>query len=273
MTQKTKVLNYLNSNEKATIKQCSNDLDIVEPNIRRILGIGTKEGLFERLAPGVYQITIEGKNVLYLYEGNCLEILPQLINEGIKADNIFLDIPYDTPAVKGGNRGIKYPLMSLSQFKELLSCCNQLLKDNTSTITYMYSNATSGLKKMQQYTDCFINYGFIPLTKGKYYKTYPNGKPTTNMRGNLIKPEGVIIFSKSYQEYPQNLKWTCIRPKGYQTEKSSILIKDLIELTTKENDLIIDPCAGSGVVGKEAIKINRKAILIDKNIDYIKQTL
>jgi hypothetical protein len=269
MTQKTKVLNYLNNNEKVTIKQCSNDLNIVEPTIRRILGIGTKEGLFERLGPGIYQITIEGKNVLYLYEGDALNILPQLIDKGIKADNIFLDIPYDTPAVKGGNRGVKYPLMSLNQFKELLSYCNQLLKNNTSTITYMYSNATSGLKKMQEYTDCFIDYGFIPLTKGDYYKIYPNA----NMRGDLIKPEGVIIFSKSYQEYPQNLEWTCIRPKGYQTEKSHILIKDLIELTTNEGDLIIDPCAGSGVVGKEAVKINRKVILIDKNIDYIINTI
>ena len=34
MTQKTKVLNYLNINEKATIKQCSSDLNIAEPKIK-----------------------------------------------------------------------------------------------------------------------------------------------------------------------------------------------------------------------------------------------
>lgn len=273
MSQKQLVLSFLEEKPQSHIKEISQELDILEPNIRRILGVGTKDGLFERIGSGVYKITIQGKKLLYLYHGDALKILPEMLVSGLKFDNIFLDIPYNTKAVKGGNRGVKYELMSVPEFNQLLNNCNQLLRNQESTITYMYSNAKSGLSEMQKYTDCFIDLGFVPVTKGEYYKLFKNGKPTTNMRGDIIEPEGIIIFSKVVQEkYPSTIKFIEKRPKGYQTEKPSGMIKELIELTTNENDVVLDPCCGSGVYGIEAIKINRTAHIIDKSenaIEYI----
>jgi len=271
MTQKEKVLNYINQKGESHYKEISKELDILTPNIRRILGVGAKEGIFERINDGLYKITIEGKELLYLYQGDCLDILPKLIDEGIKADNIFLDIPYNTPAVKGGNRGIKYETISIFQFNKLLELCNKLLRNETSTITYMYSNAISGLKEMKKYTDCFVNYGFTPIKIGEYHKLYKDLSPVKNMRGEIMKPEGIIIFSKSKNSnITQNLIFKEIRPRGYQTEKASNMIKSLIETTSKEGDTIVDPFAGSGVFGIEGIKLNRKAILIDKSKESIK---
>ena len=39
---------------------------------------------------------------------------------------VFLDIPYDTPAVKGGNRGINYDLLSLADFSKVLDSVKEI---------------------------------------------------------------------------------------------------------------------------------------------------
>jgi len=49
-TQKEKVKEVLGKKEKATIKEIADATGILEPNVRRILGVGAKEGDFERVA-------------------------------------------------------------------------------------------------------------------------------------------------------------------------------------------------------------------------------
>lgn len=277
MTQKEKVIRYIADNEQVHIKEVAKAMDIIEPNIRRILGMGTKEGIFERIGSGIYKITVDGINLLYLYQGDAIELLPELAEAGLKADMVFLDIPYNTPAVKGGNRGIKYNTISVEQFKSVLSSVTKILNPN-GVIVYMSSQAISGLKAMKKYTDCFIPYGFIEVAKGHYEKLFGNGLPTTNMRGDIIKPELISVFALNNKSELLDLNWTFskVRPKGYQTEKEASMIAEIIENTTCIGDTILDPFAGSGVVGLEAIKIGRKAILIeqsDKGIEYIKNNI
>ena len=43
------------------------------------------------------------------------------------------------------------------------------------------------------------------------------------------------------------------------------MLKRIIEMTTEEGDVVLDPFAGSGVTGAEAVKLGREAILIEKN--------
>jgi site-specific DNA-methyltransferase (adenine-specific) len=42
-----------------------------------------------------------------------------------------------------------------------------------------------------------------------------------------------------------------------------------IKLFTKENDIVLDPFAGSGSTGLAAINLNRNVVLIDNNPNYI----
>lgn len=49
------------------------------------------------------------------------------------------------------------------------------------------------------------------------------------------------------------------------------LARDLILSFSNPGDLVVDPMAGSGTTGEEALKCGRKTILIDANPDYVSE--
>ena len=65
MTQKQQVIKYFkeNKNEPKHFKTIANDLNILIPNMRRILGQGTLKGIFTRVAKGVYKLN-QNENTL-----------------------------------------------------------------------------------------------------------------------------------------------------------------------------------------------------------------
>lgn len=75
---------------------------------------------------------------------------------------------------------------------------------------------------------------------------------------------------------PQNDVWNITTPqsnfkegKYNKAQKPLELLKRIIITGSKENDLILDPFAGSGTTGVVAEKFNRKYILIEKNPEDI----
>ncbi len=271
VTQKEAVKKVVEKKGKATIKEIADETGILEPNVRRILGMGAKEGDFKRVDSGVYTITTpDGKEVAVVIPADAVETLPKLASEGFKSDMVFLDIPYDTPAVKGGNRGVDYNLISVEDFGKVLDALKTIMKEKTSPVIHMFSQAESGLKQMQKYNDLFLEKGFIPVGRGEYQKTYKDGSPVAfpTVHGSMVtKPEGIIVFTQSGEVKKDlgNLNFRLVRPKGYATEKHADMLKSLIEMTTSEGDVILDPFAGSGVTGEEAVKAGRKAVLIEKD--------
>lgn len=57
--------------------------------------------------------------------------------------------------------------------------------------------------------------------------------------------------------------------RKYPTAKPVKLLERIIDMTTDENDLVLDPMAGSGTTGEACINKKRKCILIDQNADAI----
>jgi hypothetical protein len=265
-TQKEIVAEAISEKPK-TIKEIAEETKILEPNVRRILGVGAKEGVFTRKDKGVYILSKDGIDTAYVHVGDAVDTLPTLAAEGMKADMVFLDIPYDTPAVKGGNRGVKYNLLSVAQFEKVLEATKKILRDVNAPVIHMYSQAESGLKAMIKYNDLFIKKGFIPVGKGEYQKTFADGSPVTSPNGQVAKPEGILVFTQSgkLKKGLKDLNFTLKRPKGYQTEKPAAMLKAMIEMTTEEGDTVLDPFAGSGVTGAEAVRTGRKAVLIEKD--------
>jgi len=265
-TQKEKVAKAVKTSAKS-IKEIAEETKIKEPNIRRILGVGAKEGTFERKEKGVYVLSKNGQDLAYIETGSATESLPRLADEGFKADMVFFDIPYDTPAVKGGNRGVNYNLLSVSDFSKILDATAKIVKSENSPIIHMFSQAPSGMKAMQKYNDLFTQKGWIPVGRGEYQKTFADGKPVTSPNGKVAQPEGIIVFTKSgkLDKNLSDLNFTLKRPKGYQTEKPAEMLKAMIEMTTEEGDTVLDPFAGSGVTGAEAVRAGRKAYLIEKD--------
>lgn len=271
-TQKEAVKKAVESGAK-TIKQISEETKILEPNVRRILGVGAKEGTFERVEKGVYVLSKGGEDMAWVQTGDAVESLPKLAKEGFKADMVFLDIPYDTPAVKGGNRGVAYNLVSVEDFGKVLDAVKDIARKENTPVIHMYSQAESGMKAMQRYNDLFLEKGFKPVGKGEYQKTFKDGiTPTTSPNGKVAKPEGILVFTQSGEldKKLENLNFKLVRPNGYQTEKPAEMLKAMIEMTTNKGDVVLDPFAGSGVTGAEAVKAGRKAHLIEKNPDVAK---
>lgn len=57
--------------------------------------------------------------------------------------------------------------------------------------------------------------------------------------------------------------------RGYPTEKPVDVSKVLIEQSTNENELVVDPFCGSGSVGIAALETNRNTLLNDISLDAI----
>ena len=58
MTQQKQVIKYFkeNKNKPMHFKNIANELNILVPNMRRILGQGTLKGIFTRVSKGVYKL-------------------------------------------------------------------------------------------------------------------------------------------------------------------------------------------------------------------------
>ena len=258
-----------------SIKQIAKETQLLEPNVRRILGVGAKEGTFERIDKGVYVLSKDGEDMAWVETGDAMESLARLAKEGMKADMVFLDIPYDTPAIKGGSRGMNYNLISVADFGKVLDSVKVIARNDNSPVIHMFSQAPSGMTAMQKYNDLFLKKGFKPVGRGELQKTFKDGSPVTNVRGVVSKPEGILVFSKSGElnKELKNLDFKLVRPKGYQSEKPAEMLKQMIEMTTEEGDVVLDPFAGSGVTGAEAIKAKRKARLIEKDQSVVEKII
>lgn len=117
---------------------------------------------------------------------------------------------------------------------------------------------------------------FIPLS---FYKNYSPQVLKANMRivGNTeyallfyrdklpkFNNEGKMIFnSMPYERDTVSLK-------GHPTQKSKHVMKKLIEIFTSVGDVVIDPCAGSGITLIAAKELNREAYGFEIKKEYVK---
>ena len=76
-------------------------------------------------------------------------------------------------------------------------------------------------------------------------------------------------------KFPTDTLWCTIVPTGgkerlhYPNQKPTKVVEQLVKASSHKSNLILDFCAGSGVVGEAAYKNNRNFLLIDNNPDAI----
>ena len=56
---------------------------------------------------------------------------------------------------------------------------------------------------------------------------------------------------------------------GYATQKPLGILRRIIQASSAEGDLVLDPFAGSGTTGAAAIELGRSVVLIDESPDAI----
>ena len=100
------------------------------------------------------------------------------------------------------------------------------------------------------------------------------------MNGQYIWLSGIelCVYAKkpkaTFNKHCKNtvLKYPSGRSKIHPTQKPLGLFEELILTSTNENDIVLDPCCGSGTTAIASIKNNRNYMCFDINPDYIEIT-
>lgn len=134
--------------------------------------------------------------------------------------------------------------------------------------------------ELNYYIDLAQQYGFkryIPLVFRKNFSAQvlkANMKIVGNCEYGLVlyrdrlpkfNNEGRMIFNCF--DWPRDTK----TPKVHPTQKPIPLLEHLIRIFTDENDVVIDPCAGSGTTLIAAANLNRRAYGFEIKKDFYKK--
>lgn len=226
-----------------------------------------------------------------LYQGDCLEIMDKLIEEGIKFDAIITDPPFGTTACKWDE---------VIPFDRMWERVNKLIKDNGAICLFGNEPFSSKLRmsniKNYKYDwkwDKVRGVGHLNAKKRPMmciedvmvfykkqcvynpqmrYRDKPRlsmntatqqvyGKSKKNFKGDTLDkkyPINLITFSKSAQ------KDMILHP----TQKPVALLEYLIKTYTNEGDLILDFTMGSGSTGVACLNTNRRFIGIELDEKY-----
>ena len=151
-----------------------------------------------------------------------------------------------------------------------------------------WSNSKKGLLNSHQ-----TIYFYSKTEDFKFNILYTDYSPTTNLDQILQERErdengksvykkdekGEVILGKEKKGVPLSDVWDIpyLNPKanervGYPTQKPVLLLNQIINISTNENDVILDPFCGSGTTCVSAKLLKRKFIGIDISQDAIDLT-
>ncbi|NCD06443.1 MAG: site-specific DNA-methyltransferase [Spirochaetia bacterium] len=229
-----------------------------------------------------------------LYKGDCLEIMDELIDKGIKVDAIITDPPYGTTDCKWD---------SIIPFDEMWLRLNKLIKPNGAIVLFgsePFSSLlrVSNLKNFKydwiwnkKQSGSFFNAKYQPLkisenihifsnSKCLYYPQMRKGKLRTKggakKEMKTIKGLGINHTTKSDLYYPINIievSTAGMKSKNefmHPTQKPVALMEYLIKTYTNENELVLDFTMGSGSTGVACKNTNRNFIGIELDENYFK---
>lgn len=214
----------------------------------------------------------------YLFNGDCLEVMQQLINRGVRVDCIITDPPYElenhgetkAPMAKRAAKvrdeidfiakGFDYK----NVFEKMLTICKV-----PNLIIFCSNNQIS--KTMN-----FFENKNLSTTLLTWKKTNPsplcNGKHISDLeyvvyvrdKGAPWNHDAPTSFKYKEKAYP------FVSPKNRQhpTEKPLKLIEEYVELHSFKNQVILDPFMGSGTTGVACRKLNRSFIGIEIDKGY-----
>ena len=200
----------------------------------------------------IYWKKAHGKNTVKKKLGSVIDLIIKCSFENSKfnLEYVPLNEKYFQNSYKNKDEKGFYALGALKHDKSRKGYFYEIKKNNKS-----YS-APYGWKikkeKMLELIDKnlihYANGNKAPMLYKKLYKHDCKGKPLSNLWDDLSY---ITRTNKDKRVYP--------------TQKPLELLKRIIKISTDKNDLVLDPCAGSGTTGIAALELKRKVILIDIN--------
>lgn len=200
-----------------------------------------------------------------LYNGDCIELIPQLAELKNGVDLILTDIPYNEVNRKSNG------LRNLDKGKaDALSCpvtdLTAMLCKKTRGSIYMFCGINQVSEIRTTMTECGLSTRLIIWEKS-------NPSP---MNGTKIWLSGIecCVFGKrsgaTFNLHCKNtvLKYPCGRNKFHPTQKPVALMEYLINASSNEGDTVLDPFMGGGSTGVACMNTNRNFIGIELESEY-----
>ena len=236
--------------------------------------------------------------MIELYNGDCLEIMDKLIEQGIEVDAIITDPPYGTTACKWD---------SIIPFDEMWLRLNKLIKSNGAILLFGSEPFSSALrmsniknykydwvweksrpmgfleaknKPMKKHeiismfsfgnsaNGCKNRITYNPQGLKEINKKMKNSTDTDNLGKRKSRPQGGE-FIQTHTNYPNTiLNFKSASKTVHPTQKPVELLEYLIKTYTNENELVLDFTAGSFSTGIACQNTNRKFIGVELEEKY-----
>lgn len=236
-----------------------------------------------------------------LFNGDCLDIMDKLIEQGVKVDAIICDPPFGTTSCKWD---------SVIPFDEMWNRLDKLIKDDGAIVLFGTEPFSSYLRmsniKNYKYDWIWEKSRMLGFTHcknkpmGKFENVIVFSKANVKHVGqpNRMKynPQGLKAFNKvvsgikdcpadreghkisrpshksyiqEYTNYPHNiLKFNSVGKPVHPTQKPAELLEYLVKTYTDEGEIVLDFTMGSGSTGVACINTNREFIGIELENKY-----
>lgn len=236
-----------------------------------------------------------------LIHGDCLVVMEDLIEQGVKVDAVICDLPYEVTQAK---TDIAIP------FPELWNRWDKLVKEDGNIVLFaqglFYVDMINSNRENFRYDIVwdkilptgFLNANRMPLRNHEqiaiFYKKLGTYNPqmtkgaVLHSRGKRGDEGGLAIGNVNYSDYdyvPSRtdgmkfpisiLKFQKPHPSvaKHRTEKSIPLLEWLIKTYTNEGETVLDCTCGSGTTLLACMNTGRKYIGIEKDEEYYKVSL
>lgn len=283
------LFDYFADTENFTLKEAEeavvnvHNKDVQLPSIRARIYEGIEQGLFTRVARGVYSVS-KGEATCLLINGDGRNL--SCIKDS-SIDFIITDHPYDLISNKGGNRDLaSYECFryTLEDFKEK----KRVLKNGSFLIEFLPDKNEENRKYLNEIENMAITAGFrfyaiVPWRKGNFKANtgrkvkdresvvfFSKGKARSlrrDVKKDIKEPEVEHYMSGTKKMLPPEFvhQPPSKSERVHQAEKPLQLLEKIIELVSMEQETGLDQFAGSGVSGEAALKKGRNMILIEKD--------
>ena len=205
--------------------------------------------------------------MIKLLQGDCMELMNNIPNESI--DLVLTDIPYNVVNREdNGLRKLDKENADILTF-DLINFLEQLYDKAKSTIIIFCGKEQVSI--IHSYFNDKQKKGKGTVRQLIWEKSNPS--PMNGQHIYLSGVENAIWFKKrggTFNAHCKNtvFKYPIGRSKLHPTEKNHLLLQELILDNSNENDLILDPCMGSGSTGVACINTNRNFIGMELDENY-----
>lgn len=223
---------------------------------------------FKRIGKGVY-LALDGTAKALIIEGDAWEVLKEFDDNSI--DAIITDSPYsclDHQLAIGTTRkkNNEWSFKTRDIDKELLYHFFRVLKPGGHFFSFLPADAAATLKYNNKFIADSQGAGFVFNKRIIWNKI--NMSLGYNGRNQY---EQIIFLSKGKRHMPYDLSIPDVlshkripsSKRLHEAQKPTELIEDLVKFCSKEGDVLLDAFAGSLVLVKAGMRLNRHTIAIE----------